>query len=218
MIGEPLLDSAIKSRRKIMKIKRSIVLASVILTLSPVALGTIDVMKVSADELAIVEKPTKTFTYEESLELPTADLNLNLKTDGNISNSTISTMAVSNAKKPSSFADYRKLGYRNIQYTNWTGYKKVMSTKSKRITTFVATNLLAFIPSNSVKAVIGIYDLTSTMKTQNPDVWPSVNTRNIVAISPVGTHVLIGQETIVKYYGNSARTKLLKTVRKTYWL
>lgn len=198
-----------------MKLKKSIVIASIILTLSPVALGTIGVGQAYASESETIETQTKTFTYEESLDLPSANLNQDLKTDINLSNNTMAPMST---KNPSSFADYRKLGYRNIQYTNWTGYKKVMSTKSKRITTFVVTNILGFIPSSYVRASILLYDLSTVVKNQNPDVWPSVNTRNIVAISPIGTHVLIGQETIVKYYGNSARTKLLKTIQKTYWL
>lgn len=49
-------------------------------------------------------------------------------------------------------------------------------------------------------------------------VWPTVNTRNILATSPRGTEVIIGQQTIVKYYGNSARTKLIKTINKTFWI
>ena len=93
-----------------------------------------------------------------------------------------------------------------------------MSTKSKRITAFVATNILGFIPSKLVTAALILYDLSSVLKTQNPDIWPTVNTRNIIATSPMGYEVIIGQETIVKYYGNSSRTKLIKTIQKTYWV
>lgn len=121
-------------------------------------------------------------------------------------------------KNPSSVTDYKNLGYKNIEYTAWTGYKKVASTKSKRIATYVVSNVLGFIPSTYVRTAIEIYDLTSTLQTQNPDVWPTVNTRNILATSPRGTEVIIGQQTIVKYYGNSARTKLIKTINKTYWV
>ncbi|WP_159025922.1 hypothetical protein [Aerococcus urinaeequi] len=77
---------------------------------------------------------------------------------------------------------------------------------------------LGFVPSGYVRAAVAIYDLTGTLKTQNPDVWPTVNTRNILATSPRGTEVIIGQQTIVKYYGNSARTKLIKTINKTFWI
>jgi len=39
-----------------------------------------------------------------------------------------------------------------------------------------------------------------------------------VATTPIGYEVIIGQETIVKYYGNSSRTKLIKTIQKIYWV
>lgn len=171
---------------------------------------------VHASEIENSSIITKKLTYEESQNLPFA----NIAKDTNISlynpeNRSTSLYSLTN---PSSITDYKNLGYTNIYYTGWTGDKIVMSTKSKRITTFVATNILAFIPSKLVTASIVLYDLTSTIKTQNPDIWPTVNTRNILATSPMGYEVIIGQETIVKYYGNSSRTKLIKTIQKTYWV
>lgn len=199
-----------------MKGKKIFIVSSLTIMLASSMTHFINNKTVHASEIENSSIITKKLTYEESQNLPFA----NIAKDTNISlynpeNRSTSLYSLTN---PSSITDYKNLGYTNIYYTGWTGDKIVMSTKSKRITTFVATNILAFIPSKLVTASIVLYDLTSTIKTQNPDIWPTVNTRNILATSPMGYEVIIGQETIVKYYGNSSRTKLIKTIQKTYWV
>lgn len=194
-----------------MKLKKILVITSLIVTLAPIALFSANTDTVYASETENIQETPADITYEESLNLPYADLSADL-------NSNNRGITLFSTKNPSSVTDYKNLGYKNIEYTAWTGYKKVASTKSKRIATYVVTNVLGFIPSTYVRTAIGIYDLTSTLQTQNPDVWPTVNTRNILATSPRGTEVIIGQQTIVKYYGNSARTKLIKTINKTFWI
>lgn len=194
-----------------MKLKKILVITSLIVTLAPIALFSANTDTVYASETENIQETPADITYEESLNLPYADLSADL-------NSNNRGITLFSTKNPSSVTDYKNLGYKNIEYTAWTGYKKVASTKSKRIATYVVTNVLGFIPSTYVRTAIGIYDLTSTLQTQNPDVWPTVNTRNILATSPRGTEVIIGQQTIVKYYGNSARTKLIKTINKTFYL
>jgi len=39
-----------------------------------------------------------------------------------------------------------------------------------------------------------------------------------MAITPAGYEARIGQETVVKYYSDSKRTKLTKRIKKTYWV
>lgn len=76
--------------------------------------------------------------------------------------------------------------------------------------------LVSLIPFASVP--LSLYDLSQTVKTQTPDIWPTSNLRNIMAKTPAGYEARIGQETIVKYYSDSKRTKLVKTIKKTYWV
>jgi len=192
--------------------------------LAPITLAIAPQEKAYASETVNIKTNSENITYEESQNLPYADLS----TDLNSVSSDISTFSIksqssqlnanSSSIKPISIAGFKKLGYKNIEYTKWTGYKKVVSTKSKRIASLVATNILGFVPSKYVQAAVFLYDVSSTVKTQYQDIWPTVSTRNILATSPRGLEVIIGQETIVKYYGNSARTKLLKTIPKTYWI
>lgn len=78
--------------------------------------------------------------------------------------------------------------------------------------------MLSIIPGWQIKAAIGLYDIVSLMKSPEAYVYPKVNMRNIIATSPRGTEVLIGQETITKVYSNSARTKLVRTISRKYWI
>ena len=199
-----------------MKRKKLFVISSLTIMLVSSVSPFINNKSVYASEAETTDTAIKELTYEESQNLPLANILKDTNTElyGPQSRG-ISLYSVSN---PSSITDYKNLGYKNIYYTGWTGDKIVMSTKSVRITTFVATNILGFIPSRLVSAAIALYDLSSELKTQNPDIWPTVNTRNIIATSPIGYEVIIGQETIVKYYGNSSRTKLIKTIQKIYWV
>ena len=118
----------------------------------------------------------------------------------------------------SSINDYKKLGYKNIRYSSWTGYKIVASSRAKAFAKYGITNLLNLITGWQIKAAIGLYDIISLMKSLEAYVYPTVNMQNIIATSPRGTEVLIGQNTITKVYSNSARTKLVKTISRTYWI
>lgn len=40
---------------------------------------------------------------------------------------------------------------------------------------------------------------------------------NIIAKTPHGNTEIIGQRSIIKYYSNSSRTKLIKTIHRTNW-
>ena len=75
--------------------------------------------------------------------------------------------------------------------------------------------MVSLIPYASI--AISTYDLSQTIKDQTPDIWPTSNVRNIMAKTPAGYEARIGQETIVKYYSDNKRTRLVKTIRKTYW-
>lgn len=193
-----------------MKIKKNVLFFFLGLFLVPCFISSVSVVKVYSNEISEIQQSQKTF--EETLVLPSPDL-----TNDRVSEDESNSSPANSTATPTSIEGYKKLGYKNFQYSKWTGFKNCASTKSKRITAFIATNVLGFIPSGYVKIAIGIYDLANTVKTQNPDIWPTVNARNIIATAPRGNQVLIGQETIVKYYGNSSRTKLLKTITKTYW-
>jgi len=124
--------------------------------------------------------------------------------------------SLKSAKRPNSIADYKALGYTNFSYSKWTGDKNVLSSKSKRVASEIVKYLLGKIPG--VNIAIDAYDLTSSMKTQYPDIWPTSNLRNIMAKTPTGYEARIGQESIIKYYSNSKRTKLVKIIQKTHWV
>ncbi|MFD1397754.1 hypothetical protein ACFQ41_00350 [Lacticaseibacillus suilingensis] len=123
------------------------------------------------------------------------------------------TVLARSAAYPTSIAGYKKLGYKNFYYSKWTGYKKLASTKSKRIAAFMVEQLAAKIPGARIPLLI--YDLSQLAKTQHADIWPSVNARMISATSPRGVRVLVAEESYTRYYTNSARTKLLKTIHHT---
>lgn len=118
---------------------------------------------------------------------------------------------------PNSIADYKSLGYKNIKYSKWSGVTKMPSTKSKRVASAVATFLAgSFIKKAAIP--LGLYAIAQATATQHADIWPTVNTRWITATSPRGISVIIGEESITKYYTNSSRTKLLKTIHHTVFV
>lgn len=80
----------------------------------------------------------------------------------------------------------------------------------------MVNQLVSRIPFSTIP--LSLYDLSQTVKTQTPDIWPTSNLRNIMAKTPARYEARIGQETIVKYYSNSKRIKLVKTINKTYWV
>ncbi|HPI99434.1 MAG TPA: hypothetical protein PK268_01385 [Enterococcus sp.] len=80
----------------------------------------------------------------------------------------------------------------------------------------MVNQLVSRIPFSTIP--LSLYDLSQTVKTQTPDIWPTSNLRNIMARTPARYEARIGQETIVKYYSDSKRTKLVKTINKTYWV
>lgn len=180
----------------------------VALFLSSIMLIQFIAFPISNKSFASDQNEAKTvMSYEDSLNLPIADI----KKD-TAKNSGIQLYSLDN---PDSIEDYKNLGYTNIQYSQWSGTKKVMSTKSKRIAKFAIENLIGFnVPGNKVKGLMLIYDLSSVLKTQHRDVWPTVNSRNIIATTPMGYETLIREESIVKYYSDSKRTDLLKTIHR----
>lgn len=196
-----------------MKLKKKIQIS---LTIVMVVFSLLNTTGVRASEIVSNGSNIGVLTYEDTHSLPYANLNRDLigKNNG------VNLFNTRSVKNPSSISDYKKLGYKNIQYTKWTGHKNVASTKSKRIATFIVTNILGItIPGKAIKGVTYLYDLSNAVKTQNPDIWPTSNTRRIFASAPGnGARVIIGEEVIIKYYGNSSRTKLLKTIHKTYWI
>lgn len=186
--------------KKIKKLVAVIILLSLVASLS----SNFYVVKASSFEIQETSR-----SFEETSKLP----NANIKQDGMTGLQKIETKSNS----PKSIKEYKKLGYKNFRYSRWTGYKNAASTRSKRIAGYVATSVLSFVPSKLVQASLFLYGLSEAVQKQNPDIWPSVNARNIIAKSPRGYDVIIAQETEVKYYGNSARTKLIKTIEKTFW-
>ena len=178
-----------------MKFKKFLLVSSLLGALSFSFTPTIDVL---AQEI----------TYEESLELPLA----------NSQNDNTSTQSYS-ASSPQSIEDYEEAGYTNIQYTTWTGEKNMISSKAKRVGATVASALAGtVIKSKSAQALISIFSVGAAFQDQEADVYPTYNARNIIATAPIGYETRIGEEVIVNYYSDSARTNLVKTVRQTFWI
>lgn len=63
-----------------------------------------------------------------------------------------------------------------------------------------------------------IYDAVRVFEIQKADVWTTYNLRLISATAPRGNRAIIGQESVVKYYSNSKRTHLKKTIHRTNWV
>ncbi|MFT8400246.1 MAG: hypothetical protein ABF679_03195 [Lentilactobacillus diolivorans] len=146
-------------------------------------------------------------SYEETSKLPHAN-DIPTTTPGN--NSPVLSSS------PNSIKDYKKLGYSHFSYSRWSGVKNYTSTKTARIAKFMSEQLLNLIPIARIPTIF--YDVSQTIETQTPDIWPTSNLRNITAKNPRGYTSLIGQQSVVKYYSNSSRTNLVKTIKKTYWV
>lgn len=149
------------------------------------------------------------YSYEESLNLPIADIYKDgVKFEGT---------SFFSVKNPNSIEDYKKLGYTNIQYSDWSGTHMVVSrTKADRVAKVVVTNGIGFaVKSKLLSALIAVYDVSQALKDQKADIFPTVNARNIIATAPNGVETLIGEESIVKYYTDSKRTNLIKTIHRT---
>lgn len=134
------------------------------------------------------------------------------------SNDNQEIMLFSAYKRPNSITDYKKLGYKHITYSKWSGTHNYASTRAKRIAKFTVEQLASLIPGGGIKAAVGIYDVSELLKTQRADIFPTYNIRLISATAPRGNRAIIGQESIVKYYSNSKRTKLIKTIHHTSWV
>lgn len=202
-----------------MKNKKANVVMSLVLVFMPILFGFTSNVVAAEQELGS-EIIQGDLSYEESLELPivSEDNLFEGITDETLNSFSSSNAIMANKLVPNSLEDYKKLGYTNFEYSKWSGYRNFLSTKSTRIAQYMVMQLGFLIPSNYVKIPLMLYDISQVLKTQNADIWPSVNTRNIIAKSPRGNEVLIGQQTTTKYYGNSSRTKSIKTIYKTYWL
>ncbi|ODP92887.1 hypothetical protein CNR30_00705 [Levilactobacillus brevis] len=117
-----------------------------------------------------------------------------------------------------SLAAYKKAGYKHITYSKWTGTHNFASTRASRMATWATEQLAGFIPGWQAKTVLGIYDAVQAFGSQKADVWPTYNLRLISATAPRGNRAIIGQESVVKYYSNSKRTHLKKTIHRTNWV
>lgn len=84
--------------------------------------------------------------------------------------------------------------------------------------TWATEQLAGFIPGWQSKTVLGIYDAVQAFGTQKADVWPTYNLRLVLVTAPRGNRAIIGQESVVKYYSNSKRTHLKKTIHRTNWV
>ncbi|NLR09976.1 MULTISPECIES: hypothetical protein [Lactobacillaceae] len=120
--------------------------------------------------------------------------------------------------RPNSLAAYKKLGYKHITYSKWPGTHKYAGTKAKRIAALSVEQLVGLLPGGGIKAALTVYDVAQAFKTQNADIWPTYNIRLISATTPRGNRAIIGQESTVKYYSNSKRTHLIKTIHHTMWV
>lgn len=136
------------------------------------------------------------------------------------SNDTMGIMTFSAAKssRPNSLADYKKLGYKHITYSKWSGTHNYAGTKAKRIASFTAEQLVGLAPGAGIKVALFAYDVADAFKTKKADIWPTYNIRLVSATAPRGNRAIIGQESVVKYYSNSTRTHLVKTIHRTAWV
>lgn len=185
---------------------------SILFTFEFIALGIPTTAIADSEDLTITESGR---SYEESSKLPQAN---RIKIE-NVDN--IRGVQTYSMEYPDSISDYKKLGYSNFQYSEWSGYEKVLGTKSKRVAKTIVTSALGLaIPSKKLAALIAIYDISDSLKKQHDDVRISVNSRNIMAYTPKpdSYEVLIGEESIVKYYSDSKRTNLIKTVHRTNYV
>ncbi|CAI2579805.1 hypothetical protein AKUA1202_04810 [Apilactobacillus kunkeei] len=154
---------------------------------------------------------TNDSTYDPSQSNDTYSWNNNVSTDDNL----LMTRSLSN---PQSISEFRKIGYYHFQYTRWIKYN-VLSTKGRRITKDVILNGIGLlIPYKWVAAGTTAYSIIEDLKTQKHDVWVTGYARNILAKSPRGLQVLIGQQLTLKFYTNSSKTRLARTLNKTIWI
>lgn len=194
-----------------MRIKKYIILSALALTLTPIVTSEVTNTHILAKETATTQNSQIEYSYEESLKLPSANFKNDLITNQERSITTYST------SNPSSINDYKKLGYKNIKYTGWNTVKMI-SSKQKAVAKVVASTLVGLLPGKSITALTTAFSLGEALKSPEAYVWPTSTVRNILATSPRGTEVIIGQEVYIKYYSNSSRTKLIKTVHKTFWV
>lgn len=190
-----------------MKLKKYIISSTVAVLLSPVITLGITNSNVQASEITSSHNDQVIRSYESSLKLPDANIQKDIYGNGTMFRS---------ASNPNSIQDYKKLGYKNIKYTKWNTMK-MLSSRQKAVARSVALSVVGLIPGKTVAALTAAFSLGSAMKSPEAYVWPTSTVRNILATSPRGTEVIIGQQVIIRYYSNSSRTKLIKTVRKTYW-
>ncbi|WEV40979.1 hypothetical protein [Lactobacillus sp. ESL0681] len=160
-----------------------------------------------------------TISYQDSEEVqPVSVGTISYQDSEKIQPVSFNDDSLRSSASPNSIEGYKKLGYSNFSKSKWSGTTNVMSTKTKRVAKVITETVLSpLIVNKYAKTIYGIYTVSSAIATQHPDVWPTSNLRNIMAKTPVGYTARIGQETIIKYYSNSKRTHLFKTIHRTYW-
>lgn len=105
---------------------------------------------------------------------------------------------------PKSIDDYKRLGYKNINYTPWK-YNTVNLDAGNRNTINLLTITLGFVPSAKVKATATLIGtiFNSGLGVQYGDVLLKTVSRRILATAPYGLEVLIGQEYSYEYIQNT---------------
>ncbi|MFO3715579.1 hypothetical protein [Anaerococcus cruorum] len=196
-------------RKKNFSLKLMSLLMSIVFVFEFIVLALPSTSRADSEESVIKESGV---SYEESSNLPHA----NLYNDRVINNK--DGVQMYSLTRPNSIEDYKKLGYSNFQYSDWSGDKYVLSTRAKRVGKAIVTGALSrIIPSAQVRDLMQVYSIASATIPQDADVWITVNARNIMAHTPKpdSYEVLIGEESIVKYYSDPDLTKLEKTVHRT---
>lgn len=193
-----------------MNLKKSLIIGASVLTLAPVASATMVSENVSADEITTSQSqeiPQSVMTFEESQQLPYANIQKDIYGEGAMLRS---------ASNPSSIQDYKDLGYTNITYTNWDTIK-YSPTRAKRVSAEVAGAIVSMYGGADVGKVITAIGIGESILPPEAEVWATNTTRNILAKTPAGQEVVIGQEVQIKYFSDSARTKLIDEKSTTLW-
>ena len=194
-----------------MNFKKSLIIGASVLTLAPIASATMVSENISADEITTSqsqETPQSVMTFEESQQLPYANIQKDIYGEGAMLRS---------ASNPSSIQDYKDLGYTDITYTDWDTVN-MPSTQQKRVAKAFATFLISRkITSKNIADVLGMIGVIQALPSPEADVWPTNSTKNILAKTPSGQEVVIGQQVHLKVYSDSARKNLVEKKELVFW-
>ncbi|MFV8314679.1 hypothetical protein ACNM7U_09025 [Aerococcus viridans] len=193
-----------------MNFKKSLIIGASVLTLAPVASATMVSENISADEITTSQSqeiPQSVMTFEESQQLPYANIQKDIYGEGAMLRS---------ASNPNSIQDYKNLGYTDITYTNWDTIK-YSPTRAKRVSAEIASAIVAKYAGVKVGDVLAAIGIAESVLPPEAEVWASNTTRNILAKTPAGQEVVIGQEVHIKYFSDSGRTNLVDQKSTVFW-